>query len=675
MHTTVPCSTLDVKRVLALAVLALLPLSLSTCKAGGVGEVIEPDKPTAADAVGELECSDDQSMAEPLIVDWGSDDRTDLEVAMRDGIVVASYDCNTFRVLENCKAGSGYKFAGVSRKEDVIQIVGQDELHANFPLGAAKFEAGLERSSAIDVALVTVGKHRALSVKLSRVDLEGDCDGATHFVRSAVVGAFAVGTGTHGHAAAVAEVFKLGDVGGSSTSEQQSLNRDGDLAACAAANPLDEAPPPQCQSLLRVELVALIEAPVEGEAPTEAATTLTNVCTAEGFVWDGKKCTKESNAKGFRCNFQDAAECKTQCDLDNADSCYSLASLTLSGKAGGPSDKEAAKALYDKACNLGNLVGCSSLTFQLDWKTEGERVISLLQKACDGGRAMDCRMLGVELIRGTRLTKDLERGEKTLVGACSMGDLYACGDLASYYLDNKQASRGLGVLQKDCEANNGVSCAKMGGWLSRCEDGRPAGMSPVEVKSCEKFPDTNANKATLAFESACRNKFYGACRTAGDRYANGKGVTADPAKAFELYTLGCPFGLGSCEGLGRSYEQGQGTTTDLTKAFEAYAKGCDLASKGDCYEAARVAKKLGNETDYRARLEKGCSKDSRRSCDELLKLLEKEKKTDEAKAIYQDVCNRRRDKPYCDAYVRLGGELPPDFKPMKPRSDRNPDDF
>ncbi|HLT36936.1 MAG TPA: hypothetical protein VK034_11645, partial [Enhygromyxa sp.] len=509
------------KRVLALVALTVLPLALSTCKAGKVGEVIEPDKPTAAGAVGELECSDDQSLAEPLIVDWGSDDRTDLEVAMRDGIVVASYDCNTFRVLENCQAGGGYKFAGVSRKEDVIQIVGQDELHANFPLGAAKFEAGLDRSSAIDVALVTVGKHRALTAKLSQVDLQGDCEGATHFVRSAVVGAFAVGTGTRGHAGTVAEVFKLGDIGGSSTSEQQSLNRDGDLAACAAANPLDDAPPNQCQSLLRVELVALSDAPIEEGAAGNEETPLANVCTVEGFVWDGKKCTRASEAKGYRCNPQDEVECKAQCDLGNADSCYNLASLTLRGKSSDPEARTAAAALYQKACDGDNLSACSSLTFYIDWKTEGERVTALLQKACDGGRPFDCRSLGVELIRGVRLNKDEVRGEKTLIGACSMGDPYACGELASYYYGNKQAARGLSVLQKDCEAGNGGSCAKMGGWLSRCEDGRAPGINPSEIKACEKFPDTNANKATLAFESACRNKFYGACRVAGDRYAAG----------------------------------------------------------------------------------------------------------------------------------------------------------
>ncbi len=660
---------------------ALLPLALTACKAGAVGAAIEPDKPTASDAMDELECSEDQSRAEPLIVDWGSDDRTDLEVAMRDGIVVVSYDCNSFRVLETCKAPGGYSFAGVGRKEDVIQIVGQDELHANFPLGGAKFEAGLDRNSAIDVALVTIGKHRAAASKVNQGDLQGECEGATHFVSSALVGAFAVGTGTRGHAGTVAEVFKLGDVGGSSTSEQTSLNRDGDLAACAAATPLDPAPPAQCQSLLRVELVALggneaAEGEVAAANGAPEATPLENVCTVEGFVWDGQKCTSAKQAKGYRCKADDAAECKAQCELGNADSCYNLAAMTNAGRGGLTADREAATALYDKACEGDNLQACTMLVYRLDWKAESERVMGLLQKTCEGGDAVACRVFGDELILGNRLPKDPARGEQLLVGACAMAEMFACVNLASYvYDEKKQADRALQIAESSCKLGNGLSCSLQAGWQSRCEDGRPPGVSPARVKTCEKFPNTNANQATLAYEAACRSSSLGACVLAGNRYAKGKGVTADLVKAHELYTLGCPRGADSCTALGRTYEDGKGVKADLNQAYAAYAKGCDSLDKGDCYEAARVAKKLGNDTDYRARLEKGCQKSSRRACDELTKLLEKEKKTDEAKAIYGDVCQRMKEKPYCDAFKRLGGELPEDFKTFKKPETRDPDDF
>ncbi|NJK31549.1 MAG: sel1 repeat family protein, partial [Deltaproteobacteria bacterium] len=424
-----------------------------------------------------------------------------------------------------------------------------------------------------------------------------------------------------------------------------------------------------------VELVALAEAPSEGgETPTD--TPLGNVCTVEGFVWDGQKCTKESQAKGYRCEPQNVAECQAQCELGNADSCYNLAFLHQTGKVSGTADQAAATTYYAKACEGDNLPACSNLAYRLDWKTESERVIGLLQKSCDGGRMSDCRSLGFELVRGTRLPKDDARGERLLSSACQGKDIFACSDLASHYYENKkQAKLAADLLQKDCEGGNGSACSKLAGWLSRCEDGRPPGVSPNEVKSCEKFPDTNANKATLTFETACRSKYWGACRIAGDRYAAGKGVTADKAKAHELYALGCPYGQGSCEALGRTFEKGEGVTADLQKAYDAYAKGCEGVNKGDCYEAARVAKQLGNDTDYRARLEKGCSKLSRRACDELTKLLVKEKKTDDAKAIYGDICTRLRDKAYCDAYLKLGGELPEGFKAFDARKDRKPDDF
>lgn len=643
------------------------------CKAGAAGRFIEPDKPSADEAMGELTCSDGQQRAEPLVVDWSSDDRTDLEVAMRDGIVVATYDCNSFRVLENCRVTGGYSFAGVGRKEDVVQISGQDELHANFPLGAAKITAGLDRNSTIDIALVTVGKHRTSAFQVARTDMQGDCTGATHFISSAVVGAFAVGTGTRGHVGAVAEVFKLGDVGGSSTSEQKSLNRDGDLVACGTANPSDPSPPAQCQSILRVELVAVTEVPVEppqgGGAPQDKP--LENVCP-EGFVFDDGKCALQATAKGYRCDAKDQAECTAQCDAGNAESCHNLAILV--SKSSEPTARDQSTALYQKACEGGNLESCMSVAWRLDWKAEPERVIGLLQKSCDGDNAMACRVLGDEFLRGTRLGKDTGRGEQLLGRACQMAETFACGRLAWFlWTGRKQPKQALEVVENSCTLGNGESCSIVGGWLSKCEDGRPPGFVPGDVKTCETFPTPDAGKATLAFERSCRAGFLGACFSAADRNQRGKGATTDMKMVLELLELGCPKGWFSCERLGQLYEDGDGVKQDLDKALDSYEKGCDANDKGDCFNAARVAEKLGKDDIRRARLEQGCKKNSRQSCDAWTKLLEADKRTDEAKAIYGDVCDRMKYKPYCDAFERLGGTLPKGFKTFE--REREPDEF
>jgi TPR repeat protein len=655
----------------------LLSSLLLGCKAGGAGKFIEPEKPTAGDAMGEMACAPDQTRAEPLIVDWSSDDRTDLEVAMRDGIVVASYDCDSFRVLENCRATGGYSFAGVGRKQDVLQIVGVDELHANFPLGKANFQAALDRGSSIDVALVTVGKHRTSAFQVARPQLQGDCEGATHFIGSAVVGAFAVGTSTRGHVSSVVEVFKVADVGGSSTSEQQGLNRDGDLAACEAANPSDPQPPAQCQAILRVELVALSEAAVElsptGGSPQAEA--LEQVCPS-GFVTVGNKCTSASQAKAYRCQPEDAAECSTQCEAGNAESCHNLAMLVDRGKADGPADRDRATALFQKACDGGNLSSCSALSYRLDWKAEPERVTSLLQKSCDGDDALSCRVLGKALVRGDQLGKDTSRGEQLLARGCALAEMYACGDLAWFlWTERKQAKQALEVVEGACALGNGTSCSIVGGWLSSCEDGRPPGFGVPDAKVCESFPITDAGKATKAFEQSCRAGFPGACHVAAERNQRAKGVTTDMKIVVELLELGCPSGWYACEKLGKLYEDGDGIPQDLGKALATYDKGCERRDKGDCLAAARVAEKLGKDDVRRARLETACKYDSKLACDTYTKLLEGEGKADAAKAIYEDVCNRMRPEDYCAAFVRLGGTLPKDFKPFKRAKNRDPDDF
>ena len=115
-------------------------------------------------------------------------------------------------------------------------------------------------------------------------------------------------TGTRGFVGSVAEIFQVGNIGGSSTRASQSLTRDGDLEACSAANPLDRMPPPQCQSLLRVELVGLVDKPVEPPGPSGELVPLTPSC-ALGFVDVDGTCVPEQSAAAHRCEPTDIADC------------------------------------------------------------------------------------------------------------------------------------------------------------------------------------------------------------------------------------------------------------------------------------------------------------------------------------------------------------------------------
>lgn len=112
------------------------------------------------------------------------------------GSKVPTFDCQRFELLRQCRLSGSYGFAGVSRKEDVIQLTSSDELSANLPLSGAKLGAQLERGVSIDLALITIGRKASTLEAASRHELLGDCRGASHFVRAVLPTGQAAGGGT-----------------------------------------------------------------------------------------------------------------------------------------------------------------------------------------------------------------------------------------------------------------------------------------------------------------------------------------------------------------------------------------------------------------------------------------------------------------------------------------------
>ena len=135
-------------------------ISLTSCGPGAVGEAARPEAPTGSEALEETAaaCTGVGDYAEPLIVDWKSKERLDLEVAMKNAVAVVEYDCKTIRVLKDCSLEGSYEYAGVSLKEDVVQLKNADEVRANLPLSGVTLGGELERDSSIDIAMVMVGK-------------------------------------------------------------------------------------------------------------------------------------------------------------------------------------------------------------------------------------------------------------------------------------------------------------------------------------------------------------------------------------------------------------------------------------------------------------------------------------------------------------------------------------
>ncbi len=145
--------------------------------------------------------------------------RADIEQAMKKGIAVVAFDCENVRVLE-CQVDGSYGFVGREKREETVREASKTET----------FEG----------KLVTIGELATQRTQAAPGDLKGQCAEATHFVRAATVGAFAVDLRTK-----------------TPIGERAAAVRDGELAACDGATAGASAAPAQCRAVARLELVPI----------------------------------------------------------------------------------------------------------------------------------------------------------------------------------------------------------------------------------------------------------------------------------------------------------------------------------------------------------------------------------------------------------------------------------
>ena len=261
--------------------LAAAGLSALACGSGTVATAVRPPTPTGAQAMGEDSCPIREDRLAPLVVDWTSSQRGELEAAMKQGLAVVAYDCHTIRFLPDCHVDGVYGYVGFTKKEDVVRLESSDELRANLPkiggLLGVQIGGELERGASVDIATVMVGRRRSTRFQATVGDLVGQCDGATHFLRGAHVGAFVMDGGSRAKVRTAVELFG-GAAEAGSMSRYLHRTVDGVVNDCPAAKGDDSAPPGQCSALIRVELAAIAKA----KTSADAATKVDNIAEAEG---------------------------------------------------------------------------------------------------------------------------------------------------------------------------------------------------------------------------------------------------------------------------------------------------------------------------------------------------------------------------------------------------------
>lgn len=592
------------------------------------------------------------SYAEPLVVDLSAASRVDFEAAMDSGVALVHYDCKAVRLVKDCRLVGDYKFAGVSRKEEVIHLDSQDEIKANLAFSpVAKGNVETNRAAALDVAYVLVGK-RTTPALVSRGVLQGSqCGEVTHYVRAAAVGAFAVQASTKGHVAAAAEVF--GSSGsGSSGSARQSTKKDGNPKSCEDSKPGAEQPPGECRSAIRFELVPLTDEIAQKKGDDKApdpkhagksdppktdpkadkgdAKAIDDPCP-EGFALAAGKCAKkvEGATAAHLCAPKDVADCEAQCSAGHMGSCHNLASLAFVnyGKdvssAQNVKDETRATELWKKACDANVLEACyqygdARATKTGSFAADLPAATAAYTKACDGGVADACYTLGDGLVTGSHGgRKDPVAGFAFLSRACNLGSSWSCRDMGEYLFAGsngipKAPAKGDKLLSAFCAQGDLKACDDLGlHLLGLFDDDEVAERPNPEIANAKA-------RGRGYLEKVCRSssgKAPRACIVLGRVLAEDN----DPKGRAVLAERCDKAGSGdACVYLGRSYWDGKGGAVDKTKAVDSFLKSKD----DDAMTRAALALQKGD----------GVKKDAAR-----------------AKQILDKLCKEEEHKPACEA--------------------------
>lgn len=593
---------------------------------------------------------------------------------MQKGIAVVHYDCKGIKVLPECSPGGSYGFARIPYATEERIIEENDDLSATIPIAAASIGAEISRGLKLRLKYAFVGrKGGRVENEVARDSLKGTCEGATHFVRAALVGAFQFGTATEGKVGANAKVLGAGTEGESKSARQ--MNREaGNVDACKAGGD-DGAPPKDCEHLVQLQLGPVVGAtqggddPVDGEQAAAKAAAASNPCS-DGFVLAANgQCKKKSSAGAHLCKPDDVSDCAAQCEKGSAESCHNAGRGQYKKDLHPTFDaaRTAALKFYEKGCTAKFWPSCGAQASLVAFGKDADRAQAkeLFKRGCDGGDSSSCLALASDADSGT-LAEDRSKfqaqpvaGFKLTEKACNLGSGYACAMLGRRYIEGKgvmaNAGEGQKALQKGCESGTTSACVEWARYLATGD----AGVKKDPKKALQLF-DTACSKNNYAsacigaaelslkgdgakkgageakkyLEHACSNLNSGrACVSLGELVMKGELGEKDPAQALKLYEKACPSGKAfptdGCYGAAVLYEKGdKGISKKPELAAELYARACmpfDAEKTGNpekaCKKALASLDAIQSESDRRRVASVGCFPYKDKKACELVKKL------------------------------------------------------
>jgi uncharacterized protein len=575
---------------MALGFLALSTWVVGACGTGAVSKAIRPKDPNVQKSIRTddepISCKEPPKYGEPLVVDWPSERRGDLEVGMKKGVVLVHFDCKKFKIVNNCSARGSYGFMGINLKQETISLKSKDEISANLPLGGVTFGASLKAGMSLDVSMAMIGVHSTTHHQLSRSLLQGDCKEATHFVQNATIGAFQVSKGTNASVEGSVSAFGVGVQGGSDSSKN-TLTKDGDPAACKNWDSSSETAPKNCGSVLRLQLVALSQKEDSAESGGDNGVNFHPSPCPEGMAFENNKCVAQESGRGHQCDPDDSTDCERQCKLGHTRSCSALGKIYLEGIGVPKSGVKAVEPLLT-ACNAEDpdAKGCLLLSTlykrglreipadETRSRLMARRASWIFQKECDGKNEESCGLVGELFGDGKLMDRDIESARTLLDQACDAGYARSCYVLAHKPYNIEPAEQE-SLHRRACNGGYGRSCHEYA--------------TSLEKQAKNSKNEDVAKDARLHFQKACDSNYLPSCAKLAILYHYGaSGFTKDPKESKRTWSK-------VMSGLEKACKEGKNKACDLVgEWFQSGMPGLDPDQS-----RSRVSYKTWLETNKR----------------------------------------------------------------------------
>lgn len=599
------------------------------CGGKTAGEALIPKAPEAHGVRAREHVPVVEGSGEPLIVDWEPEARTDLEVKMRDGVTVVAYSTEGLRLLKDCSVDGSYGFVQVAPKTQMIRLQSRDEVRANLPTSAGKMiqvHGDVGRGRGIEIDMTIVGKFRTTRHRITFPMLRGTCTGATHFVRGATVGAFAMRTSAEGWASSGAEALGA-ELGGSAQGRETVENRDGDPEACAEKSQADLLN--GCGALLRLELAPVSnEAKEAREASEDPAAAALNSSCPSGFVLAENKCSRPKDDALYTCSPDNLSDCYRQCEAGDARSCVIAGVRQRDGSV--TTDGPRTRELFERACRDGDALGCTLLGDMYRFGSGVQRDVlaaaTHYRRGCEEGVAAACRQLATMFYYGDGLTQDLAQAVSLYNRGCDAGDQRSCSLLGDLFMTSSGEfhlpARAVALFLRACEGDDVAGCL--------------AHVRAIEfgVGISADVPDAIARKHRLCDRSPAL------CGQLGVSYLAGRGVHHNADAARRLLTKSCAalpnekgadawgeadlYAFYSClvverrfGGPGASRTQKAAMAARLGPVLGLIARRCQKDAAFECFDGGYLFALAGDEEGARALWDRGCQFENQESCDTL----------------------------------------------------------